>query len=73
VAARAVRSYESSTPAGLDVAEPYATRREFDDFRDETREELKWLRRFLIGVLISAIGGNLVATFIAFFTRPAAP
>jgi hypothetical protein len=55
------------------VAEPFATRREFDDFREETREELKWLRRFLIGVLVSAIGGNLVATFIAFFTRPAAP
>jgi hypothetical protein len=47
----------------------YATEREFDDFRDETREEIKWLRRFLIGVLAAAIGSNLLSSVFVAVTR----
>jgi hypothetical protein len=29
--------------------------RNFIDFREETRDELKWLRRLLVGALASAV------------------
>lgn len=33
----------------------YATQREFDDFRTETRDEIKFIRRLLIGTLGTAV------------------
>jgi hypothetical protein len=55
------------------VDEPYATRREFDDFREETRDEIKWIRRFLIGVLLAGLGGNLVSALVSALIRQPAP
>ena len=44
------------------MADPFATRREFDDFRVETRDELKFLRRLLIGTLTSAVLGAMASS-----------
>jgi hypothetical protein len=49
--------------------EPCATRREFDDLRSEIRDEIKWLRRMLVGTLTSAVMGSLVSAIFVVITR----
>jgi hypothetical protein len=46
---------------GLEVA--------FIDFRSETRDEIKWIRRMLIGTLASAIIGSFFASTVAVIVR----
>jgi hypothetical protein len=36
--------------------------RNFIDFRTEMRDEIKWLRRLLIGTLASAVLGSIVSS-----------
>lgn len=41
----------------------------FVDFRSETRDEIKWIRRMLIGTLASAIIGSFFASTVAVIVR----
>jgi hypothetical protein len=41
----------------------------FIDFRAESRDEIKWIRRMLIGTLASAIIGSFFASTIAVIVR----
>jgi hypothetical protein len=41
----------------------------FIDFRAETRDEIKWIRRMLIGTLASAIIGSFFASTVAVIVR----
>jgi hypothetical protein len=42
---------------------------EYQDFRDETRDEIKWLRRLIIGTLASAVLGSIVSSLFVVITR----
>jgi hypothetical protein len=54
-----------------EVADGYESVRElgrvFDDFRGETRDEIKWLRRWLVAslgtVVVTSIGSSFWAVF----------
>jgi hypothetical protein len=35
---------------------------EYQDFRDESRDEMKWLRRLIIGTLASAVLGSIISS-----------
>jgi hypothetical protein len=39
--------------------------RAFMDFRTEMRDEIKWLRRLLIGTLVSAVAGSILSSVFA--------
>jgi hypothetical protein len=41
----------------------------FVDFRAESRDEIKWIRRMLIGTLASAIIGSFFASTVAVIVR----
>jgi len=41
----------------------------FVDFRAESRDEIKWIRRMLIGTLASAIVGSFFASTVAVIVR----
>ena len=41
----------------------------FQDFRAESRDEIKWIRRMLIGTLASAIIGSFFASTVAILVR----
>jgi hypothetical protein len=41
----------------------------FIDFRAESRDEIKWIRRMLIGTLASAIIGSFFASTVAVLVR----
>ena len=41
----------------------------FIDFRAESRDEIKWIRRMLIGTLASAIIGSFFASTVAVIVR----
>ena len=43
--------------------------RAFLDFREEMRDEVKWIRRMLIGVLVSAVLSSLVSSTFVVVTR----
>jgi len=43
--------------------------RAFLDFRSETREEIKWLRRLLIGTLTSAVAAIFLATAVGILVK----
>jgi hypothetical protein len=42
---------------------------EFKDFREETRDEIKWLRRLIIGTLVSAVLGSIASSLFVVITR----
>ena len=49
----------------------FASEREFDDFREEVRgtfkdvrDEIRWVRNFLIGILVAIIGSNIAGAFL---------
>jgi hypothetical protein len=41
----------------------------FVDFRAESRDEIRWIRRMLIGTLASAIVGSFFASTVAVIVR----
>jgi hypothetical protein len=43
--------------------------RSFVDFRQEVRDELKWLRRMLIGILASAILSSALSSMFVAVTQ----
>lgn len=42
---------------------------DFTDFRDEVRDEIKWLRRLIIGTLASAVLGSIVSSLFVVISR----
>jgi hypothetical protein len=40
------------------------------DFRTEMRDEIKWLRRLLIGTLVSAVAGSLISSIFVLVKGP---
>jgi hypothetical protein len=42
---------------------------EYKDFREETRDEIKWLRRLIIGTLVSAVLGSVASSLFVVITR----
>lgn len=43
--------------------------RDFVDFRDEVRDELKWLRRLLLGAMAAAILSSAISSVFVVVTR----